>query len=112
MCTKSQLNEIMQRTAAELKNLFGSKLNSVILFGSYARGDFDEDSDIDILILVDLPAEKLSAYRTGIDSLCSSLLFEYGVVVSAIEKDIKTYNNYANILPFYKNIAKDGVKIA
>ena len=112
MCTKNQLNEIMQRTAAELKNLFGSKLDSVILFGSYARGDFDEDSDIDILILVDLPAEKLSAYRAEIDSLCGSLLFEYGVVVSAIEKDIKTYNKYANILPFYKNIAKDGVKIA
>lgn len=112
MSTKSQLNEIMQRTAAELKKLFGSKLDSVILFGSYARGDFDEDSDIDILILVDLPAEKLSAYHAEIDSLCGSLLFEYGIVVSAIEKDIKTYNKYANILPFYKNIAKDGVKIA
>ena len=45
MCTKSQLNEIMQRTAAELKKLFGSRLDSVILFGSYARGDFDEDSE-------------------------------------------------------------------
>ena len=112
MCTKSQLNEILQRVVAESKTIFGTNLNSVILFGSYAREDFDEESDIDVLILVDLPSDRLANYRAHIDSLCGELLFEYGTVVSAIEKDLKTYNQYADVLPFYKNIVKDGVKIA
>lgn len=112
MCTKNQLNEITQKIARESKNIFGSKLNSVILFGSYARGDYDEDSDIDILILVDLSSDELSGYRTHIDSLCGKLLLEYGIVVSAIEKDTETYHRYLTVLPFYKNIEKDGVKIA
>ncbi len=112
MCTQSQLNEITQKVADESKNIFGSKLNSVILFGSYARGDYDEDSDIDILILVDLSSNELAAYRTHIDSLCGKLLLEYGIVVSAIEKDAETYHRYLAVLPFYKNIEKDGVKIA
>ena len=112
MCTKNQLNEITQKVAQESKKIFGSRLNSVILFGSYARGDYDEDSDIDILILVDLPSDELAAYRTHIDSLCGKLLLEYGIVVSAIEKDTETYHRYASVLPFYKNIEKDGVKIA
>lgn len=112
MCTKSQLNKILQKVVCESKDIFGSRLNSVILFGSYARGDFDEESDIDILILVDLPSVELANYRTRIDSLCGKLLWEYGIVVSAIEKDIETYNQYANVLPFYKNIVRDGVKIA
>lgn len=112
MCTQSQLDEILQKVANGSKDIFGSKLNSVILFGSYARGDFDAESDIDILILVDLPSTELANYRTHIDSLCGKMLWEYGMVVSAIEKDIETYNQYVDVLPFYKNIVKDGVKIA
>ena len=112
MCTQSQLNEILQKISLKLKEIFGSSLDSVILFGSYARGDDDEESDINILILADIPSDKLSDYRDHIDTLCGDLLWEYGIVISAIEKDTKTYNQYSNILPFYKNIAKEGIKIA
>ncbi|MBE6774170.1 MAG: nucleotidyltransferase domain-containing protein [Ruminococcaceae bacterium] len=112
MCTKNQIDEILLKIATESKNIFGEALDSVILFGSYARGDFDEESDIDILMLVDLPSDVLMNYRERIDSLCGTLLLEYGIVVSAIEKDLETYNKYSQVLPFYKNIARDGVKIA
>ena len=112
MCTQSQLNEILQKISLEAKEIFGSSLDSVILFGSYARGDYDEESDIDILILADVSSDRLSDYREHIDTLCGDLLWEYGIVISAIEKDTETYNRYSNILPFYKNIAKEGVKIA
>ncbi len=111
MCTQSQLNEILQKVALKSKEIFGGSLNSVILFGSYARGDYEEESDIDILILADIPSHKLSDYREHIDSLCGDLLWEYGVVVSAIEKDTETYNRYSNTIPFYKNIAREGIKI-
>lgn len=112
MCTQSQLNEILQKVALKSKEIFGSSLNSVILFGSYARGDYDEESDIDILILADISSDRLSDYREHFDTLCGDLLWEYGIVISAIEKDIETYNRYANILPFYKNISKEGIKVA
>lgn len=112
MCTKNQLNEILQKVAKESKNIFGEALASVILFGSYARGDFDDESDIDVLLLVDLPSEVLAGYREKVDSLCGTLLLEYGIVISAIEKDLETYNQYSQVLPFYKNIEREGVKIA
>ena len=112
MCTRNRLSEILGVIAAESKRAFGSSLDSVVLFGSYARGDYDEESDIDVLILVDLPAEELSKYRAQLDSLCGELLIKYGIVVSAIEKDLTSYNKYANVLPFYKSIKREGVKIA
>lgn len=112
MCTKNQLDSILKKFKKETKAIFGDNLNSIILFGSYARGDFDNESDIDILILADIPSDELAKYRGHIDSLCGDLLWEYGVVVSAIEKDIETYNRYSNVLPFYKNIEQEGVKIA
>lgn len=112
MCTESQLNILLSHTVSAVQQIFDDKLNSVILFGSYARGDYDEESDIDILILADIPAKDLSSYRKPIDHLCGELLMEYGIVVSIIEKDAETYNRYKSVLPFYKNIELEGRKIA
>ena len=43
----------------KVKNIYGSHLRQIILYGSYARGDFCSDSDIDIMILVDLSEVEL-----------------------------------------------------
>ena len=50
MCNKSQLDEIGRRIANKAIEEFGDKLDSVLLYGSYARVDFDSDFDIDIMI--------------------------------------------------------------
>ena len=112
MCSKIQLDELLSEVTAEAKNIFGTKLHSVILYGSYARGDYDEESDVDIMFLVDTSSESLSLFRKEIDSLCGRLLYEYGIVVSITERDIETYNRYVSILPFYQNVEREGVKIA
>lgn len=112
MCTQAMLTEILDKVVLFSKDIFKDKLTDVILFGSYARGDFDEESDIDILIVANLPSEEIQNYRDRLDSICGEMLFDYGVLVSIIEKDYDTYNRYADILPFYKNIVKEGVKIA
>ena len=112
MCTQAMLTEILNKIVTYSNDIFEDKLTDVILFGSYARGDFDEESDIDILVVANLPSEELQNYRDRLDSICGEMLFDYGVVVSIVEKDYDTYNRYANILPFYKNIAKEGVRIA
>lgn len=112
MCTENQLNKLLKAVVDNSKEIYKDKLNSVILYGSYARGDYDEESDIDIMILVDLPSEKLSEFRKQIDNLCGSLLYDYGTVVSITERDTETYYRYMDILPFYQNINQEGVKIA
>ena len=45
---------ILKKYVDELKKIYGTYLKSVVLYGSYARGDFSEESDIDIMILLDL----------------------------------------------------------
>lgn len=112
MCTQAMLTEILDKVVLFSKDIFKDNLTDVILFGSYARGDFDEESDIDILVVANMSSEEMQNYRRELDSLCGEMLLDYGVLVSIIEKDYDTYRRYANILPFYKNIAKEGVKIA
>ena len=53
MCTKSELKIVLQEVENASKQLYGDKLNKIILYGSYARGDNTEESDIDIMIILD-----------------------------------------------------------
>ena len=45
MCTKNQLDMMLKQIADYSKELFGDKFKNIILYGSYARGDYDEESD-------------------------------------------------------------------
>ena len=43
--------QILQEFVAEMEKVFATSLKKIILYGSYARGDFKINSDIDIMIL-------------------------------------------------------------
>lgn len=49
-----QIEDLLQLYRTELEMVSGNHIKKVILYGSYARGDFGRDSDIDIMILVDM----------------------------------------------------------
>ena len=112
MCTQSQLNDILSTVVTEAKDVFASAFHAAILYGSYARGDYDEQSDIDVLLLVDMSAEELAGYREQVDHICGRVLYEHGAVLSLLEKDLATYEKYREALPFYRNIEKEGRRIA
>ena len=112
MCTENQVAIITKSIAALARETFGEKLRSVILYGSYARGDYDEESDMDIMILVDLPMEELSRYREPFIQLESNLGLEYNIVIVATLKDTRTFDEYLEVMPFYQNVEREGIKIA
>ena len=49
MCTRSELQALLREVSHASSKLYGDKLNKIILYGSYARGDQTEESDIDIM---------------------------------------------------------------
>ena len=56
----NNLSELLKRAVSKYKSIFGDSLVQVILYGSYARGDFDEESDVDIVALVRCDRETIS----------------------------------------------------
>lgn len=112
MCTQSQLTKILNRVDETAKKVFGGDLSAVYLYGSYARGDQDADSDVDIMVLADVPRENLSLYKRPFLELTSELGLENDVVITVTLKDTKTFNMYLDAVPFYQNVLKEGIKIA
>ena len=53
------ISDIMHEFAKNVRKLLGDSLDSVIVYGSYARGDYSEFSDIDVMLLVSLEEEEI-----------------------------------------------------
>ena len=112
MCTQSQLNTMINQIVVFSKDLFGNKFKNVILYGSYARGDYDEESDIDLMIMVDMQPEELVKYRRQVSSFAAELDMENDVFLAPKLQSLSFFNKWKNAMPFYQNVLKDGVVYA
>ena len=51
MCNKSEALIILTEVLERSRTIFGSSLVNGYLYGSYARGDYDDESDVDIAVI-------------------------------------------------------------
>ncbi len=107
MNRKKLFSEINEHMAI----LFGDKLKAIILYGSYAQNNQDKESDIDFLVLVDDTEENLKKNRYRIADIMTKLSLTYDILVSITEATYNQYNEYSEVLPFYRNIRKEGIAI-
>lgn len=105
------LNEILQRYVGDLHKLYGSQLKSVILYGSYARGDFRADSDIDIMVLVDLADEEIREKGHDLSDVTFEYNFDNDLTIVPIVKNSDHFNKWIKAYPFYFNVKKEGVEL-
>jgi predicted nucleotidyltransferase len=103
------LEQITSSVVEGAKARYGSKLNRVLLYGSYARGDYDDQSDIDIMILADIEPEKADRIDRELVRLASRLSLDHDVHLSLTLKDSETFDSWSEIVPFYKNVNREGV---
>ena len=111
MCTKNELQIVTENVVRSVLYLLEDKINKIILYGSYARGDFDSESDIDILILLDCDEQELRNYRRRMTVLASRLSLENDIEVSLLLKTRNSFEERISSLPFYQKIKKEGVVI-
>ena len=111
MCNKSELQIILSVTNKRLREIFGNRLENVLLYGSYARGDNDKESDIDVMALVDMPKSELCSYRRVVSDFSSDIDLKYGVLLSVKLQDTETFRRFGSVLPFYRNVIKEGISV-
>lgn len=90
-----------------LKDIFNDRLISIILYGSVARGTDAVDSDVDIAII--LKDVKDQSQQDKLIDFTLDLDLKYDKVFSVIDIDYDEFIKWEDVLPFYKNVKKDGV---
>ncbi|MGB4660640.1 MAG: nucleotidyltransferase domain-containing protein [Mobilitalea sp.] len=100
-------NIITDELVEGLKDIFGDRLVRIILYGSVARGTDTDESDIDIAII--LKNAKSQYTQDKLIDFTLDLDLKYDKVFSVIDIDYDEFIKWENVLPFYKNVKKDGV---
>jgi predicted nucleotidyltransferase len=104
----SQLKPILQKLKQSLVALYQDKLEAIILYGSQARGDAKEFSDIDILVIL---KQQINYYKE-IDKT-SDIIYhicqEYDVLISRHFISAEQFKNTNN--PFIQNVKKEGITL-
>ena len=103
--------KIIMLFSREMKRILGENLKKVILYGSYARGDYTENSDIDIMILVKMSDEEIRLVKNDIYDLAFEFEINTGIEFSPIIKNEDQYEYWIDTLPFYRNVRDEGVVI-
>jgi uncharacterized protein len=82
---------------------------TVILYGSYARGDYNSESDIDILVLVDKEKATLDDWKRIISTL-SNIQLSSGINISPYVSSQKAWAAH-RVNPFYENVNREGIRL-
>ncbi|MBR6643021.1 MAG: nucleotidyltransferase domain-containing protein [Lachnospiraceae bacterium] len=111
MCTRNQLNKISKQMVDIYRDIYGEDVTGVFLYGSYARGDNSEDSDIDIVAIVKGNRLLLQDKLRTVWDLSADIGLENDAIVSPTVIPYDEFEEYKEVLPYYRNIAKEGLRI-
>ena len=105
MCTKNELNSILQKLTQIYRSVYGENLVQVILYGSYARG-------VDVVAIVHGDRKTLQQQLKKVWDFSCELELEYDTILSPTVIPYEEFKQYQTILPYYRNISQEGVVIS
>jgi len=99
----------LQLFVKSLKDRYEDKVEKIILFGSVARGEDNEDSDVDVLIITSYDSFKMQKL---VSEIAVDVLLRTGVYVSAKVMSVDEFNFLRDINSmFYRSLMKEGIPV-
>ena len=102
---ESKVLNILKELKIGLSRTYGDRLKGVFLFGSYARGEQDKESDFDVLVIIDEFSAGYGTEVTRTGQLTSDLSLKYGISISKVFLREKDWTQAEN--PFLFNVRQE-----
>lgn len=105
------IRRLLDQYISEVHEIYGNHLRRVILYGSYARGDFTADSDVDIMILLNLSDMEIKNYRHQLSDMTYDFNMDNDLDIKPIAKSEAHFQKWIENYPFYSNVSEEGVTL-
>lgn len=103
------LSDTLRKMCLDLESIYGDDLEKIVLYGSYARGEETPESDVDIALV--LKNDKNEKKHSDMINTVAEYELEQGLVLSVVPIVSANYEQWKRVLPFYRNIAKEGIPL-
>ena len=108
----AQIDKILHQFVEQSIKEYAPHIRKIILFGSYARGDFKADSDIDVMVLVDYPRDEVSDRMSGLSDISFDIGYHNDFIeLNPIMQNIDFFDKWVAAHSFYKNVINEGVSL-
>lgn len=101
-----KIPKILQEFKAELEQLYGRRLRNIILYGSWARDEATEDSDVDLLVTLEGDIKPGKEIDRMIDVI-TDINLKHGVLISVYPVSESDYTTLKS--PLLMNVRREGV---
>lgn len=103
------IEPMLREFKTALQGLYGNRLNEIILYGSYARGDYTDESDIDLMILLNDDQVNTYAEVFRLSEFTMDFILRYGKAVSVLPTSANRYQQ--SFGPVYQNARLEGLSV-
>jgi predicted nucleotidyltransferase len=103
---KENIKPIIEEFKTRLRELYGKKLKNIILYGSWARGDAKEHSDIDLAVLLEGEVDPGREIDRMIE-IITDLQMRYNTLISVYPISMKNYKSINS--PLLMNLHREGI---
>ncbi len=94
---------------AGLKDLYDGAPPDLVVYGSYAREEATEDSDLDVLLVYSRPVDASLEIKRLV-ALLADLNLRYGVLLSVLPVSMTAYRESQG--PFWRNVRREGIPVS
>ena len=102
------INEVKEECTSLVRDLLKEDLVEVVLYGSCARGDYTEDSDIDIALLTKSDRLEVKKYENALATIATEIAMKHFAIVNFVCLPYEEFEEKKTWYPYFMNIAMEG----
>jgi len=109
--SNNDISTVANELSQNAQDILGDRLRKIILYGSRARGDYHDYSDMDIMVLANCDEQERRVYERALGRAASDIGLEHDVIVSIMLNNESLFMSRLAISPFYRNVISEGMEI-
>ena len=108
---KKEMDKVINAYIKEVKDSLGEDFQRAYIYGSYARNEYKEESDIDIAIFTNKPSREFYLLINQIAEITFEYNVRYGIILSPVFQNKAEFQRMLKAVPYFQSIQKEGIAV-